>query len=50
MDYNDYFKNSLKGIVDAPDTIGTPIEDALYAPGPQERIDSCAIRSQQHIL
>ena len=37
-------------IVSAPDEIGTPFEDATYAPGPQERMDSCAIRAQQHVL
>ena len=37
-------------IVSAPDEIGTPFEDAAYAPGPQERMDSCAIRAQQHVL
>ncbi len=43
--------SSLGGeIIQAPNEIGTPLEDAVYAPGPQERVDSCAIRSQQHIL
>lgn len=37
-------------IIQAPNKIGTPLEDAVYAPGPQERVDSCAIRTQQHIL
>lgn len=37
-------------IVFAPNEIGTPFEDATYAPGPQERMDSCAIRAQQHVL
>ncbi len=37
-------------IVVAPDEIGTPLEDAMSAPGPQERMDSCAIRAQQHVL
>ena len=37
-------------IIAAPEEIGTPIEDAFYAPGPQERVDSCAIRAQQHVL
>ena len=37
-------------IIAAPNEIGTPFEDATYAPGPQERMDSCAIRAQQHVL
>lgn len=37
-------------IVSAPGETGTPFEDAAYAPGPQERMDSCAIRAQQHVL
>jgi len=37
-------------ITTAPNEIGTLLEDASFAPGPQERMDSCAIRAQQHIL
>lgn len=47
------FNNDLSftgNVEPAPQEIGTPQEDSMFAPGPQERIDSCAIRSQQHIL
>lgn len=50
MDNGSFSRDELGGIVRAPETIGSPVEDAMYAPGPQERVDTCAIRSQQHIL
>ena len=50
MKNEQFLQDKIGNIVRAPETIGSPIEDAMHAPGPQERIDSCAIRSQQHIL
>ena len=44
-------KNMINGSIEqAPSEIGTPSEDMIFAPGPQERWDTCAIRTQQHIL
>ena len=37
-------------VVFAPTEIGTYEEDAVASPGGQERIDSCAIHAQQHVL
>ena len=34
----------------APDQIGTPLEDIRFSDGPQDRPDTCAIRTQQYIL
>ena len=52
MDYLENFDEIYAGteIELAPNEIGTPTEDAMFAPGPQERVDSCAIRAQQHVL
>ena len=50
MENESFSRDELGGIVRAPETIGSPIKDAIYTPGPQERVDTCAIRSQQHIL
>lgn len=37
-------------IQQAPEAIGVLEHDFAFAPGPQERPDSCAIRAQQHVL
>lgn len=52
MDFLENFDEIYAGteIELAPNEIGTPTEDAMFAPGPQERVDSCAIRAQQHVL
>ena len=50
MKNNQFAQEEDSNIMRAPELIGTPIEDAIMAPGPKERIDSCAIRSQQHVL
>ena len=48
--YHNVSSDVYSDIISAPDEIGTPVEDAMSAPGPQERADSCAIRAQQHVL
>lgn len=50
MDQFDLTGDVYSDVISAPGEIGTPLEDAISAPGPQERLDSCAIRAQQHLL
>ena len=50
MESFDMQKEVYSDIVPAPRETGTTLEDAMTAPGPQERRDSCALRAQQHVL
>ena len=50
MEDRSFSRDERGEIVRAPETIGSPVEDAMHTLGPQERVDTCAIRSQQHIL
>lgn len=50
MNCIDYFLNLPSGITAAPEVIGTPVEDAAFTTGAQERMDSCAVKCQQNVL